>query len=136
MMKNPAKSDAEWRMTLAPDQYAVLRQSATEPAFSGALYANKKTGTYHCGACGARLFSSAAKYESGSGWPSFSQPAEGDNVKIVTDRSHGMIREEVRCAVCDSHLGHRFDDGPGPAGQRYCINSLALDFSEEGRPPQ
>jgi peptide-methionine (R)-S-oxide reductase len=130
-LKNLEKTDAEWRATLDPEQYAVLRQSATEPPFSGALYANKKTGTYHCGACGAQLFSSAAKYESGSGWPSFYEPAAGDNVKIVADNSHGMMREEVQCGVCGSHLGHRFDDGPAPTGQRYCINSLALDFTED-----
>ncbi len=127
-MQKTERSNAEWRKELDPAKYAVLREAATEPPFSGALYHNEQAGTYACGACGSELFESAAKFESGSGWPSFFKPAESGNVKLVTDSSHGMGRTEVRCAACDSHLGHVFDDGPAPTGERYCINSLALEF--------
>ena len=121
-------SEAEWRASLGPEQFAVLRQSATERPWSGKYVHNHDDGTYHCGACGAELFDSSTKFESGSGWPSFYAPKVAAAVELVEDRSHGMVRVEVRCRRCGSHLGHVFDDGPAPTGQRYCMNSLALDF--------
>jgi peptide-methionine (R)-S-oxide reductase len=127
-MQRVKKSDAEWRAELDPARYAVLRKAATEPAFSGSLYHNHEDGTYRCGACGNALFASDTKYESGSGWPSFYAAADASSVKLIEDRSHGMLRTEVVCGACDSHLGHVFDDGPEPTGQRFCMNSLALDF--------
>jgi peptide-methionine (R)-S-oxide reductase len=122
------KTDQEWRAALTPERYAVLRQAGTERPFTGELLHNKTAGTYHCGACGAELFSSQKKYDSGSGWPSFTEPSAADNVELIDDSSLGMRRTEVRCARCGSHLGHVFDDGPGPTGQRYCMNSLSLGF--------
>ncbi|MBV8727163.1 MAG: peptide-methionine (R)-S-oxide reductase MsrB [Candidatus Eremiobacteraeota bacterium] len=125
------KTDAEWRRELSPEQYAVLRQSGTEAPFTGALLNNKETGMYVCGACGAPLFKSDSKYDSGCGWPSFTHPETRENVRLLDDDSHGMHRTEVRCKRCDSHLGHVFDDGPGAEGTRYCINSLSLGFQKQ-----
>ncbi|MFC4765214.1 peptide-methionine (R)-S-oxide reductase MsrB [Dyella koreensis] len=122
------KTDAEWRAELTPEQYAVCRCSATEPPFSGKWYQHKEAGTYVCAACHAKLFASEAKYDSGSGWPSYFQPLVRDAVSVRQDDSHGMSRTEVRCTECGSHLGHVFPDGPKPTGLRYCINSVALDF--------
>uniref|UniRef100_A0A7V4XR63 Peptide methionine sulfoxide reductase MsrB n=1 Tax=Acidobacterium capsulatum TaxID=33075 RepID=A0A7V4XR63_9BACT len=125
------KSDAEWREELTPEQYYILRQKGTEPAFTGALYRNHDSGAYHCAACGALLFKSDTKFESGSGWPSFWNPAENSAVETHEDSSHGMRRIEVTCARCGGHLGHVFPDGPRPTGLRYCINSASLRFEKE-----
>ena len=122
------KTDEQWRAELDEDRYAVLRQGATEAPWSGELNLVHDDGIFRCGACGTPLFTSETKFDSGSGWPSFFQPVSEDVVDLEEDLSHGMRRTEVRCAVCDSHLGHVFPDGPEPTGQRYCINSLALDF--------
>jgi peptide-methionine (R)-S-oxide reductase len=122
------KTDEEWRAQLGPERYQILRQAATEAPFSGSLLSVRDDGTYVCGACGATLFSSDAKFESHCGWPSFTHPEEQQNVRLIDDDSHGMHRTEVRCKRCDSHLGHVFDDGPGPRGTRYCINARSLDF--------
>jgi len=127
-------SDEEWRRRLTPEQYAVLREAGTERSFTGALLDNKDRGTYSCAACGAPLYRSDTKFESGSGWPSFFDALSPDAVELVTDTDHGMVRTEVRCARCGSHLGHLFDDGPAPTGQRYCMNSVALQFASEGSP--
>jgi peptide-methionine (R)-S-oxide reductase len=120
------KTDAEWRAQLTPEQYHITRQKGTEPAFSGALYRNHADGIYHCVACDAELFKSDAKFESGSGWPSFYDLAAADAVELIEDSTHGMARTEVRCAGCGGHLGHVFDDGPDPTGLRYCINSASI----------
>jgi peptide-methionine (R)-S-oxide reductase len=126
------RSEDEWAEKLTPAQYEVLRRKGTEPAFAGKYTYNKDTGTYVCGGCGAALFSSDTKFESGSGWPSFWEPAVAEAIATHEDVSHGMRRIEVTCARCGGHLGHVFPDGPHPTGLRYCINSLALDFEPDG----
>jgi peptide-methionine (R)-S-oxide reductase len=124
------KTEQEWREELSPDQYQVLREKATEAPFSGKYVNTKDDGTYACAACGTELFSSDTKFESGSGWPSFTEPMNSENVELVQDVSHGMVRTEVVCGNCGGHLGHVFDDGPRDrGGKRYCINSCSLDLN-------
>ena len=131
-LKDLPATDEEWRQKLSPEAYAVLRQAGTERAFTGAYTDTEDSGLYRCGACGNPLFESDTKYHSGCGWPSFTETISPDVVELIEDRSHGMMRTEVRCARCGSHLGHVFDDGPRDrGGQRYCMNSVALELEPE-----
>ena len=123
------KSDAEWKSELSPEQFQVLRQAGTERAFTGKYWDCHDDGIYRCAACGAELFDADTKFESGTGWPSFTEPLIAEAVELVSDISHGMVRTEVRCRRCGSHLGHVFNDGPQPTGQRFCMNSASLELS-------
>lgn len=125
------KSEDDWRAQLSPDQYRVLREKGTEAPFTGKFNLHKEDGFYVCGGCGEPLFDSKSKYDSGCGWPAFFQPLSKDKIEYKLDKSHGMIRTEILCANCGGHLGHVFNDGPEPTGERYCVNSLSLDFDKE-----
>jgi methionine-R-sulfoxide reductase len=127
------KTDEEWKNTLSPDQYRVVRQKGTEAPFTGKYYLNKDKGVYVCAACGNELFTSDMKFESSCGWPSFDKEIAGGKIKTIIDTSHGMVRTEIVCAKCGSHLGHLFDDGPTATGERYCVNSVSLDFKKEDK---
>ena len=130
MAEKVQKTEQEWREELDPERYHVLREAGTEPPFTGAYTYEKADGVYRCGACGNELFNADTKFDSGTGWPSFTDPAAAENVELRADNSLFMKRTEVVCANCGGHLGHVFDDGPGPGGQRYCINSCALDLEK------
>jgi len=134
MVEKLVLSDEEWRRRLSPEAYEVLRRHGTERPFTGCFLGTKEPGTYVCAGCGLPLFRSGEKFESGTGWPSFSRPVSEDAVASVEDRSHGMVRTEVRCARCDGHLGHVFPDGPPPTGLRYCMNSVSLRHVRDGEP--
>jgi methionine-R-sulfoxide reductase len=127
-----SKTDSEWRAQLTPDQFHIARGQGTERPFCGTLLDNKRSGVYTCVCCGLPLFTSSAKFNSGTGWPSFFQPVAVENVLTRSDESHGMVRTEILCARCDAHLGHVFPDGPAPTGLRFCVNSESLNFTDEG----
>lgn len=129
--KEVIKTEEQWKQELTEEEYRVLRDCGTEPAFTGKYYNHKEDGTYSCAACGAELFTSDTKYDSGSGWPSFYAAIDKEAIKEIADNSYGMRRIEIKCAKCDSHLGHVFPDGPRPTGMRYCVNSVSLDFKKE-----
>ena len=130
------KSEEEWRAELTPEQFRVLRQHDTERAFAGELNDHKGDGMYLCAGCGEELFKSDDKFDSGSGWPSFTRPSDEEQVETHTDTTHGMVRTEVHCRRCGGHLGHVFPDGPAPTGQRYCINSVSLSFKDDSQNPE
>ena len=133
MSEKITKTEEQWKEQLTPEQYYVARKAGTEPAFSGKYWKTKDKGTYNCVCCGAALFSSDTKFESGTGWPSFWQPVDESAIAEETDRTYGMVRTEARCAKCNAHLGHVFPDGPNPTGLRYCMNSASLDLKSEDK---
>ncbi len=136
MKETISKTEDQWKETLSRDQFIVLRQKGTEAAFTGKYYDHKEKGVYLCAACGQELFSSDSKFDSGTGWPSFFKPISSERVEQKPDLSHFMVRTEVLCSRCGSHLGHVFDDGPAPTGERFCMNSLSLDFKKEEDSPE
>jgi peptide-methionine (R)-S-oxide reductase len=131
MTTKVVKTDEEWKKDLSPEQYQVARKAGTEPAFTGKYWNTKDKGTYHCVCCGQPLFSADAKFDSGTGWPSFSKPLHASAIEEETDRTYGMVRTEARCSKCDAHLGHVFEDGPASTGLRYCMNSASLDLKKD-----